>query len=205
MRITLHNVIFTIITLLAFLVAVMSLRFFNFEIQDILRNKTAELLAGPWYLPYFYTHISFGIIAIVLGPFQFLKKIRSKYLGLHRLIGKVYLISILFGGLAGLIIAFNADGGLVAKIGFGLMAIFWLSTGYMAYKSILNKEIAKHERWMLRNYAVTLSAVSLRLGLLLAVIGVVQFEFIYIVMSWASWILNLLIVEWYISKKIGYA
>jgi len=63
------------------------------------------------------------MLATIIGPFQFLPPmITNRYLKLHRWLGRAYLV----GGLAGLYMAFLAYGGFPARLGFGLLAIFWL-------------------------------------------------------------------------------
>ena len=47
------------------------------------------------YAPFIVAHVAGGIIALLIGPFQFFPAIRKKYARLHRAIGKVYLISVL--------------------------------------------------------------------------------------------------------------
>jgi Predicted membrane protein (DUF2306) len=58
-------------------------------------------------------HIAGAMLATIIGPFQFLPKIiTSRYLRLHRSLGRVYLLGVLIGGLGGLYMAFVAQGGL---------------------------------------------------------------------------------------------
>ena len=52
-----------------------------------------------------YFHIFPSLIALILGPFQFNENFRTTKTHLHRLIGKVYLLSILVGGISGLYMA----------------------------------------------------------------------------------------------------
>ena len=49
------------------------------------------------------------------------------------------MVSILFGGLAGLYLALNATGGWVAQLGFALLAIGWLFTMFQALVHIKKK------------------------------------------------------------------
>lgn len=196
--------LYTLMALLAWIVAITSLRFLNFEIQDILSSKSNELLSSGWYLPAFYTHVSFGLLALVIGPFQFVKNFRNRYLRIHRWLGTVYIMCVLLAGLAGFLIAFRANGGIIASLGFMGLATAWLFTTYKAYIRIREKNIVAHEKWMLRNYALTFGAVTLRLGLLLAFTGWISFDRIYVVMSWACWVPNLIIMEYYIRIKRGF-
>lgn len=189
--------------LLSLIVVYASARFFNFERQDILMGKPDALYAQAWYQWSFYIHVGAGMIALLLGPFQFIRPWRNRYLSWHRRLGKIYLSAIALGGVTGLIIALQAEGGWVGRTGFLGMSTAWLFTGYIAWRAILRREIESHRRWMLRNFAVTFAAVSLRLGLALIATGWVSFEEIYPILAWASWIGNLLFVEWVIIRPIS--
>ena len=97
--------------------------------------------------------------------------------------------------------AFSADGGLVAKVGFGMLAVTWLSSTGIAFRQIRARDVAGHRRWMLRSYALTLAAVTLRLYLpCLNAIGF-SFEDSYISVAWISWVPNLILVELFLQRR----
>lgn len=149
-----------------------------------------------------YTHIFASIAALALGPFQFFTQGRAKYARLHRLSGRVYLlVGVLLGGSAGLYMAQFAFGGLIARVGFTVLALAWLSTGFMAYRAIRRRDIQNHRRWMIRNFALTLAAVSLRIYLPLGLVAGFKFEDIYPLIAWLCWIPNLLIAEWILVSR----
>jgi hypothetical protein len=60
----------------------------------ILVGKSAELLASYFYGGSFYTHITFGGIALLIGWMQFSKKIRAWNINLHRGLGKAYMTAV---------------------------------------------------------------------------------------------------------------
>jgi uncharacterized membrane protein len=145
-------------------------------------------------------HVFAAALALLLGPFQFLSRLRSSHPELHRLMGRIYLgVAVLIGGVAGLYMSFFAFGGLVAKLGFGCLAAAWLYTGARAYLSVRGGEILTHRRWMIRNFALTFAAVTLRLYLPPTFIFRIPFEQAYPVIAWACWVPNLLVAEWIIK------
>jgi uncharacterized membrane protein len=147
------------------------------------------------------THICGAMLAIILGPSQFLPQIITRrYLKLHRWLGRIYLLGVLFGGLGGLYMSFLAYGGLPARLGFGLLAFMWLLTGLMAYRQIRRKDIQSHRQWMVRNYALTFAAVILRLWLIIFEVAGVEFIEAYITVAWLAWVPNLLIAEWMVNR-----
>lgn len=148
------------------------------------------------------THIIASMLAILIGPFQFLPGSRKgRWLKVHRWLGRTYLLSILFGGLSGLYMATLSYGGMISHLGFAALACAWLYTGYRAYRHIRNKDIDNHRRWMIRNYALTFAAVMLRIYVPLS--GPAGFDFLtaYQAIAWLCWVPNLLVAEWIICRS----
>ena len=189
--------------ILAFGVGLVSLRYLNFEVRDILFERTEALQTLQYYYG-FYTHVILGPIALMIGPLQFLPKFRAKYLNFHRNLGKIYIVCCLLGGLAGFIIAFDTFGGWETSLGFILLAVLWIYTTLQAYLTIRKKQVQEHQKWMLRSYALTLSAVTLRLWnpILMGIIGV-DFLMAYAIVAWLCWVPNLAVIEWYIRRKLN--
>ncbi|MEQ1579718.1 MAG: DUF2306 domain-containing protein [Steroidobacteraceae bacterium] len=143
-----------------------------------------------------YTHVFGALFALLLGPWQFSTRLRVARPNLHRWMGRVYLgIGVLIGGLAGLYMAFHAFGGGVAQSGFGMLALLWLFTGLRAYLAIRAGDVISHRRWMVRNFALSFAAVTLRLWLPGSVASGIAFEVAYPVIAWACWVPNLVIAE----------
>ncbi len=156
------------------------------------RFDTQPLLSGM--------HVLGAGLALLIGGFQFSGRIRQKFINLHRWLGRTYLSAALVGGIGGFAIALNADGGLVAKFGFAMLAVVWLYSSGQAYTAIRAKDIATHREWMMRSFALAFGAVTLRIYL-----GVLQalgfpFSEAYPVTAWLSWVPNLLLVEWWLLK-----
>lgn len=168
----------------------------------LIAGKLEEMSLSLVYYINLYIHIIFSVVALVIGPFTLSKKFRVKNLVLHRKMGKVYMLSILFGGISGFILAFDATGGLPGMLGFAALSILWLTTVTMALWHIRNKRVASHQRWMIRNYALTFAAVTLRLMIMILVvfIGGEYFAIGYPIIAWLCWVPNLLFAELYIRR-----
>ncbi len=147
-------------------------------------------------------HIVASMLAILIGPFQFLPGIRKgRLLKFHRWLGRTYLLCILFGGLSGLYMAQLAYGGIISHLGFTALAILWLFSGCRAYKHIRNKEIELHREWMTRNYALTFAGVMLRVWNPIFGIMGIDFTTGYIVVAWLCWVPNLIFAQWMINRN----
>ena len=146
-------------------------------------------------------HIVGAMLAILIGPFQFLPGIRKgRLLKVHRWLGRTYLLSILVGGVGGLYMAQFAYGGLITQSGFATLATLWLYSGFMAYKHIRNKDLEQHREWMTRNYALTLAGVMLRVWAPLSDAVGIDFLVAYRVIGWLCWVPNLLVAQWIIVR-----
>lgn len=148
-----------------------------------------------------YAHVFASAVAISIGPFQLLASMRRRFVRLHRWMGRVYLgIGVLVGGLAGLYMATFAFGGIVSKLGFALLAVLWLYTGLRAFLAIRRGEVTEHRRWMVRNFSLTLAAVTLRILLPASQIAGIPFELAYPAIAWLCWVPNLLVAERFFNK-----
>ncbi|MEH0978166.1 DUF2306 domain-containing protein [Bacillus mobilis] len=161
-------------------------------------------LSAFWYMMLFI-HITTSIVALVIGPFTLSTKFRERNINRHRIIGRIYMVGILLGGFSGLYLAFYATGGLVAKLGFGLLSVFWLTSAYQALNRIKNKKIKDHRNWMIRNYSLTFGAVTLRIWLPLFIVlfGIERFELSYAIIAWLAWVPNLIVAELFIRKRLN--
>lgn len=169
-----------------------------------IKLKFVSKLSSFWYIMLFI-HITTSIVALVIGPFTLSTKFRGKNINRHRIVGRIYMIGILLGGVSGLYLSFYAMGGLVAKLGFGLLSVFWLTSAYQALNKVKNKKIQDHRNWMIRNYSLTFAAVTLRIWLPLFVLlfGLEQFEVSYTIIAWLAWVPNLIIAELFIRQKLN--
>jgi len=148
-------------------------------------------------------HIGGGIVALVLGLFQFLGSLRVARPALHRLLGRLYLASILLSGSVGLPLAvLSVDSYRPALVGpsFGTLAVAWLFVSAMAFRRARERRFDQHRAWMLRSYSLTFAAVTVRL---VAAFGALLFRdpLLAVNAGFLSWPLNLLVAELLIRRK----
>ncbi|TCP55389.1 putative membrane protein [Tumebacillus sp. BK434] len=178
------------------------------EFSKFLLNKTiGEDFNRDVWTVLIRVHIILAVTAILAGPLGFVKKIRVKRPGLHRLIGKVYIGSILLNILPALYVALHATGGIVATAGFFVLSAVWLYTTLKAYTTIRKRQVAAHRRWMIRSYAITLANNSLYVINLVLEKGF-GFEYVtaYVIAVWSCWMVNLFLAESYLKfRKNGQA
>jgi uncharacterized membrane protein len=106
-------------------------------------------------------HAIGGILATVLGPFQFSTRFRQRHLSLHRLMGKVYIVSVCVAAPAVFLLSRGFDFPLTFM--GDLQAALWLICTLLAFITARNRQIAVHRQWMVRSYAFTLNFILSRL------------------------------------------
>ncbi|MES1220876.1 MAG: DUF2306 domain-containing protein [Bacteroidota bacterium] len=143
-----------------------------------------------------FLHVMCGLVATVIGPFHFIQQIRKKNIGVHRLLGRIYLISILFGAPAGFYMALISQVNYVYTVGLCGLAFVWFFTSLMAYISIRRHNTLLHREWMLRSYVVTFAFTLFRLGDEgLQALHVGPDDMRATLLSWACWSIPLFITE----------
>jgi hypothetical protein len=193
-----------------------ALAFFSFLMLRIiwayipLEPDTGFLQLKQQYLPItewriaFYVHVFSSLLVLFAGFSQFSKKLLKKKPKLHRSLGYVYVINILMiTGPAGLLMSFYANGGISSRIGFVLLSVLWIGFTAMALYKAIKKDFVAHRIYMIRSFALTLSAITLRIWkVIIAAATDIPPMDRYRIIAWLGWVLNLLIAEWYILYYI---
>jgi uncharacterized membrane protein YozB (DUF420 family) len=146
-------------------------------------------------------HAVFSAIALLAGPWQFLPSIRRRALAVHRWVGRIYCGTVLAGWITSVPIAANAQTGPIASAGFLTLGACWITTTAIAYRAIRRRQLREHRAWMIRSYALTAAAITLRQYLPVSLLTHVPFETSYPAIAWLCWIPNLLFAEWLIRRS----
>ncbi|PCH67425.1 MAG: hypothetical protein COC12_11440 [Rhodobacteraceae bacterium] len=151
----------------------------------------------------FYAHILLAPVALALTPFQLWRSLRMRRPALHRWVGRTYGVMVLLAGAGGLVMAMGTHAGAGAAWGFGMLAVVWVGTTGWGILQARAGYIDAHRRWMLRSVALSFSAVTLRLYLLIPVATGIDQAMAYQVIAWACWVPNLIAVEWLMRRRAG--
>jgi hypothetical protein len=113
------------------------------EYYDPLTNDINKLPLVAWnkvlfkdYNIAFYTHISLGPIALLLGPLQLNPRLRRRYPKLHTYLGRLSMICTLASLPAGILLGINEYAGVYAAYGFAGMGLSVLICTLMGYYQI---------------------------------------------------------------------
>lgn len=157
----------------------------------LLSSKDPQLLRNFFWNAGFYGHIIPGGLALLIGWIQFSKKFRQARMNLHRIIGKLYIVSALISASAAIYISFYSTGGRITFFGFFFLGCIWFGSTMMAYLSVRKGNLALHEKYMIYSYAACFSAVTLRIWLPLLIMWFNDFNPAYKVVSWLCWVPNI--------------
>ncbi|MET7338931.1 DUF2306 domain-containing protein [Nonomuraea sp. NPDC005650] len=166
--------------------------------------------------PHYYllvAHIFTALVALVLGPLQFIPAIRTRG-RVHRTIGRCYLLAgVLPSALAAVPVAL-LSGRLITQIGLVIPAVLWLITGRLAFRAARRRDFVRHRNWMMRNYALTFLAVTSRVLVPLLLLAQVPFsdtvsagsigagaQSMIPIGQALGWIVNLVVVEILIRRR----
>lgn len=182
---------------LSLLIAIGSLRFLGLGLErafpEMMNHIDATRLA-------FLMHVSAAPVALAAACFQLMPRLRARRPALHRWTGRVYGVAILIAGLGALVMAPGANGGIVASLGFGLLAVLWIGFTVLGVAKARAGETAAHRRWMIRSFALTFAAVTLRLELLPMMASGMTFVEAMTLLAWVSWVPNLIVAELFLRR-----
>lgn len=146
-------------------------------------------------------HMVPGLIFVVLGPFQFITKIRSRYINFHRWSGRIYVTSGLLVGVTALMLGFVIGfGGPVETAAVTFFSLLFLIFLGLAFFRILRREVAAHREWMIRAFALGLAVTTMRpmVAILTAVTGLPFSEALGI-SFWLAFSLHLVLAEVWVN------
>lgn len=110
-----------------------------------------------WLLP----HGVGGALALLLAPFQFSERLRRRYLRLHRVLGRLYVIGVVAAAPIAIPIAI-IQGPPALVMAASIQSGGWLLTTAIGLYSIRAGNIQQHREWMIRSYPFAMVFVFAR-------------------------------------------
>lgn len=190
MKASVSNGLWALGALLSVAVALVSYRYVA-GVGLMAPNVMQNLFIRPWLV----LHAGGAATALLVGAFQFLPRVRAARPWLHRGLGRIYAAGCLVGGVSGLALAAGTSAGPVAGWGFGLLAAAWIVSTVQAWRLARARRFEAHREWMVRSFALTFAAVTLRIYVPLSPLAGVRPEEAYVAIAWLCWVPNLLVAE----------
>ena len=171
---------------------------------DFLQTKQNVYHIGYWRTS-FYIHVFTSCLVLIAGFTQFNAYLLRRRPRVHRIMGWIYLVTVIgISGPAAFLMALHANGGLPARTSFTLLAFLWWAFTFYAGYLAIRRRFRAHGAYMIRSYALTLSAITLRLYTYFSVYLPLHAspKDIYITTAWLSWVPNLIIAEMLIRRSL---
>ena len=152
-------------------------------------------------------HVVPGAAFLGLAPLQFAASFRRRHLRVHRVLGRILVITAIASGIAALIFGMVFPfAGTPERIPIGLFGVIFLVAMTKGYLAIRRGDRASHREWMIRAFATALAISSVRLAAgfldaLLAPRGYGVKE-ILVASFWAGWIVTIAAAElWIVTTR----
>jgi hypothetical protein len=190
------------VTVFSLLLVYNTLPYFSFSKDFSFIEERNLLFKSSLYSTCFYIHIFAGAICICTALIQFSKYILKKSRAIHRWSGRLYVFVVLFlGAPTGLYMSFFAKGSFWERALFLFMAGFWFFTTFNGLTSILKKNVLAHKVWMIRSYAMAMTAVTFRVYHI--IFYLLDWDHLenYELSLWISVVGNMLFAEWIIYRQ----
>lgn len=184
--------------------AALSMAFGFLALRAALLADVGALPVGYAARPFtFQLHMALGGMALALGPWQFRTGASQGTARMaHRVLGRMYVLACFISAGSALVLSYHLTAfGLAAQVAFGLLGVLWIATTARAIERVLRRQFVAHRAWMVRSFALTFAAVTLRLYLLVGerALGL-PYQELYAVSAWLCWVPNLLVAEWWLRR-----
>ena len=152
-----------------------------------------------WYI----SHLLFALPVLFGAPLQFIAELRQRAPRVHRAVGKAYVVGACVAALTAIYLGGSGqyEG---SRLSIVLTGLLWLFFTLAAWRMAVARNFAAHRAFMIRSYTLALVLVWLRL-----MYDFQDYLFFYVkneelrdtTREWASWVLPLLVVEFWISWR----
>ncbi|OUS18268.1 hypothetical protein A9Q93_03985 [Nonlabens dokdonensis] len=183
------------------LLVLITLQYVPIRLDVAFLNVKQSVVHLKHYQVAFFSHVFTSIWVLVFAVVQFIPGIRDHLPQIHRFTGKLYIFLVLvIASPSGFVMGYYANGGWVSQISFMIQAILWFYFTFLGFQMAKRMDWEKHQLFMWRSFALTLSAITLRLFKWI-IIGVFEWPPMdtYRLVAWLGWVFNLMGVEilWY--------
>jgi len=184
------------VALLSIKIAIVSvLRYFT-----TIEPPPPPVVANAFADPFLIIHVVGGVVALLVGPLQFLYRVRGRWPRFHRVTGRIYVLACAIGAPSGFMLALGTTAGPMVSVGFAIPAVLCAAFTWLGWRAAVDRRFDDHRDWMLRSYGVISVAITLRL--LIPASAFLDFDFLaaYRVNSWLAWMINVALVEYVIRR-----
>ncbi len=141
-------------------------------------------------------HVGAGLTCLASSVLQFSQGLLRRAPRLHRVLGRVYVASVLLvASPTGFYLAFHAKGGPSGLVGFLLLGALTVVSTWKGVTAIRTGRRAAHVAWMIRAHALVTTAITFRIILVIGVMAGFDTGAVYVAALWLSLFGNTLVAE----------
>jgi uncharacterized membrane protein len=140
----------------------------NARILDPTSPIARHFAPAGWYL---VVHALFGIVAMTVAAFQFSNRMRARHLQAHRVLGYLYVTSVLISAPFAVIVAIKIPKSFSLIAANCMQSFGWLVTTAIAFYCIRAGNVIQHRRWMIRSYPFAMVFTFARLARVVLPLG----------------------------------
>lgn len=165
-------------------------------------KESAHLGVAPvsWFI-----HVLAGFAFGIAGPVQFVRAVRNRFGALHRVSGRIFVLSGAIIGFSGLSILAQvvSQRTPMVDIARGLFGLALLVALAMAMIAIRNRDFRRHRAWAIRSYAIGmgLGTVALVFIPLYIVTGQPPVGLTSDILFVVTWVMNIVVAEVIIRRS----
>jgi len=180
-----------------FLMLKITLQYVPYNTDVAFLKVKQDVIDVPFYKIAFFTHVYTAMLVLPAGLTQFSKYFMKNFRLLHKVSGWIYAVVILvFAGPAGFYMGLYANGGIISEVAFCSLAALWMYFTSMAIVKAKQKDFKSHRKYVIRSFALTLSAITLRAWKYILVLSFQPRPMdVYQLVAWLGWIPNIIIAE----------
>jgi hypothetical protein len=162
-------------------------RYLSFDPRYAFLVERPHVGADRVWTACFYVHVAGGLVCLATAPLLLWNGVANGSRRLHRAIGRVHAVAALgWVGPTGLYMAPFAKGGLAGQLGFAALGVLFVASTLLGIRAVRHGDLRAHVVWMLRSYALILSALTFRaIHAALHAAGVAAHTS-YVTSTWAS-------------------
>lgn len=204
-----HALLYALLSLFTIMLVRITVPYFGLDTKTGFLRIKQQYLENKVWLTSFYIHVFTSCFLLIAGYTQFSRRILKSKPSIHRSLGYLYVLTLLlFSAPSGFIMSLYANGGTISRVAFIMLSSLWIISTILALTTALKKDFDGHKKWMTISYALTLSAVTLRLWKYLLAnywpdLGYepIRPMDLYRIVAWVGWVPNLLIAIYLNTKK----
>jgi hypothetical protein len=150
---------------------------------------------------FYYVHLLFALPVLLGAPLQFVSELRLRRQALHRAVGQAYVCGATIASLTAVYMG-TAGPYEGSRLSIAITGALWLFFTLAAWRQGVARNFPAHRAFMIRSYTMALVLVWLRL-----MYDLQDVLFFYVTnedlrdttREWASWVVPLLMIEFYLS------